>query len=59
MEKNFNTKHEVWRNGKPEIFDNGWDPLKENFQIQTEAGETIALEQWRKIAHRPYKGRRN
>lgn len=47
--KNFNTKHEVWRNGKPEIFDNGWDPLKENFQIQTEAGETIALDSGEKL----------
>jgi phage-related protein len=47
--KNFNTKHEVWRNGKPEIFDKGWDPLKENFQIQTEAGETIVLDSGEKL----------
>ena len=47
--RNFNTKHEVWRNGKPEIFNGGWDPLKKNFEIQTETGESIILDSEEKL----------
>lgn len=42
--ESFNTKHEVYRQGKIHEIDGGWNPLKESFSLSTDSGEELILD---------------
>ena len=42
--ESFNTRYEVYRQGKIHEIDGGWNPLKESFSLATDSGEELILD---------------
>jgi phage-related protein len=51
--ESFNTKYEVYRQGKIHEIDGGWNPLKESFSLITDSGENLVLDSGEEIITDP------